>query len=223
MYLLLGRLLEQDAGQLCLMLAFLGSFIFALRRLGKFSRLNTHALIGSAVAAFFFWEAGGPLWLAGPGVVFIAHIMLASLQRDADELDINAVLSIISCGAVWLFFARESVTPYAYYLFLLSLGIHMQIIILLRIRGLYGKSAEYPLVLAVSLLSAWLFLPLLLLYYPGAADSARAFLPGFLIMAGGGVVLRVRTAGHTGGRWVEQTLYALGGSFLGLASALALA
>ncbi len=216
-FLLLGQLAEKTFPQLAGSLLFLALFIILIRKYSPFSRLSTHSLIGAVMAAFFFWETGGPLWLAGPMLVFLLHILLNALKGDeSDEgYGIQAVMSVVFCGVVWRFV--ESITGYSgtFFLFSLAMAIHFQIIVLLRIRGRRQKTAEYPLVVAVSLVAGWMYLPPLLWFYQAAPLSPAVYPAGWLIMALGGVVLTVREEGNTGGRWMRQTLFALGGSALG--------
>ena len=216
MHLLLSGLVEKSPQALALTLLFLAGFILCMLKISRFGQLSTHALIGSAIAAFFFWEAGGPLWLAGPLIVFMCHVLLTTLQGKDDEYSFRAVLSVISCGIVWLFVYRHSLYPFAFLLFVLSMAIHLQIIVLLRIRALRGKQAEYPLVLAVCLFSGWLFLPVLLFFYGTDARYAPLYLSSLALMAAGGVAFRVKGERDGGGRWLRQTFYAMGGSLLGL-------
>lgn len=216
LYLLLNGLMQRTFPVLALTLIVVCAALFFMSRTARFSSLTTHAFIGAIVAAFFFHEAGGPLWLAAAAVVFIAHILLSAIQKDADEVGINAVVSVLSCGIVWL--AAENLWQFnhAYYLFLLSLAVHVQIIILLRIRQFRDKGAEYPLVLSVSLLSAWAFFPLQLLAYPGDKGNPALFAGSVVILTLGGVLTTMRSQGNEPSRWREQALYALSGSLAGL-------
>lgn len=216
MHLLLSGLLERTLPSLSLTLLFLVGFILFIQKIRHFGKLSVHALIGAAIAAFFFWEAGGAVWLAGPLVIFLCHILLSSLQGGEDEYGIRAILSVSSCGIVWLFLSKHLHFPYAFLLFTLSMGIHLQIMLLLRIRMLRQKPAEYPLVLAASLFSGWMFMPLPLLVYGAAHPNIPLYLSAFGIMAGGGILLRVKGGSADGGRWFQQTFYAMGGSLLGL-------
>ena len=216
MHLLLGGLLEKSPQSLALTLLFLVGLMLCIRKLSQFGQLNVHALIGTVIAAFFFWETGGPLWLAGPLIVFVCHVLLASLQGGGNEYGIGAVLSVVSCGIVWLFVGRHAHYPYAFLLFILSMAIHLQIMVLLRIRALRQKPAEYPLVLAASLFSGWVFMPVLLFAYGTGTTNMELYASALAIMAGGGVLLRVRGENADSGRWFQQTFYAMGGSLLGL-------
>ena len=216
MHLLLGGLLEKSPQSLALTLLFLVGLIVCIRKLSRFGELTVHALIGAAIAAFFFWETGGPLWLAGPFIVFVCHVLLACLQGGEDEYGIGAVLSVVSCGIAWLFVGRHTQYHYAFLLFVLSMAIHLQIMVLLRIRALREKPAEYPLVLAVSFFSGWMFMPVLLLAYETGTANILLYASCLAIMAGGGVLFRVRGESCGGGRWFQQTFYAMAGSILGL-------
>lgn len=216
LYLLLNGLMQREFPVLALTLVVVCTALFFMSRTARFSSLTTHALIGAIVAAFFFYEAGGLLWLAAAAVVFVAHILLSAIQKDPDELGINAVISVLSCGIVWLAAQNLLQFDHAYYLFLLSLAVHVQIIILLRIRQLRDKGAEYPLVLSVSLLSAWAFLPLQLLAYAGNSKNPYLFAGSVTILAAGGVLATMRSRGNEPSRWREQALYALAGSLCGL-------
>ena len=216
MHLLLGGLLAKSPQSLALTLLFLIGIIVCVRKLSRFGELTVHALIGAAIAAFFFWETGGPLWLAGPFIVFVCHVLLACLQGGEDEYGIGAVLSVVSCGIAWLFVGRHTQYPYAFLLFILSMAIHLQIMVLLRIRALREKPAEYPLVLAVSFFSGWMFMPVLLFAYETGTANILIYASSLAIMAGGGVLFRVRGESCGGGRWFQQTFYAMAGSILGL-------
>ena len=216
MHLLLGGLLEKSPQSLALTLLFLVGLILCIRVLGRFGQLNVHALIGAVITAFFFWETGGALWLAGPLIVFVCHVLLASLQGGRDEYGIGAVLSVVSCGIAWLFVGRYAQYPYAFPLFILSMAIHLQIMVLLRIRALRRKPAEYPLVLAASLFSGWVFMPVPLFVYGKGLTHMPLYVSALIIMAGGGILFRVRGENADSGRWFQQTFYAMGGSLLGL-------
>jgi len=216
-HLLLGGLLEKSLSSLFLALLVLLGLILFMRKIGRFAQLDVHALISSLVAAFFFWEVGGLQWLVGPLVVFICHILLARLQGDEGEYSIGAVLSVISCGVIWLFVERHTAYPYAFLLFTLSMAVHLQIMVLLRIRVLRQKEAEYPLVLIVSLFSGWMFMPMLLLAYGmDTVNVLLLYVSALCIMAGGGILLSIRGKHSGRGRWFQQTFYAMGASVLGL-------
>lgn len=222
-YLLLGQLAGKNFSQLAVTLLFLVTSIILALKFSAFSRLSTHSLIGAVMAAFFFWATGGPLWLAGPLIVFLLHILLSALKGDEsdDGYGIQAVMSVVFCGVIWRFVDSVFVNPIfgftgSFFLFNLAMAIHFQIILLLRIRGRRQKKAEYPLVTAVSLVAGWMYLPPLLLFYNTSPLNPAVYLSGWLIMAVGGLALTVREDGNTGGRWLQQTLLALGGSALGL-------
>jgi len=216
MYLLLEGFLERSLQSLALTLLFLLGCILCMQKLNRFGQLNVHALLGVVIAAFFFWETGGALWLAGPLIVLVCHVVLASLQGGRDEYGIGAVLSLVSCGIGWLFVSRHMQYDYAFLLFILSMAIHLQIMVLLRIRALRQKPAEYPLVLSVSVFSGWIFMPVLLFAYGTGTTPILLYLSVLTIMAGGGIVLSVKGENLGSGRWIQQTFYAMAGSIFGL-------
>lgn len=219
LFLLLQSLETQPLSQLLLALAILVCFSLSARKLNRYSELNTHALLGALLAAYFFWETGGFHWLLPPLIVFAIHIMLSSLQKDPCHgyYRIDSVISIVAAGIFWIFFSRQNTFVYAYYLFVLSMAIHIQIMILLRIKTQRGHPSEYPFVILVALFSGWIFLPALLLHYPINRLNLLIFSSGFLIMAIGGMVLQINTAKTASlNRWFIQGIYATAGSIIGL-------
>lgn len=219
LFLLLQSLIEKPVSMLLFALAVLVLIVFSARKLNQYSQLNMHALLGALLAAYFFLETGGWQWLLPPLIVFAVHIMLSCLQDNAKHkgYQIDAVISIVATGIFWLFLSKESSFNYAYYLFVLSMAIHVQIMMLLRIRAQRGHTAEYALIILIALLSGWIFLPTLLVQYAVTQAHVVICSTGFLIMALGGIFLQVNTDKTTSlNRWVAQGLYAAVGSVIGL-------
>lgn len=215
-FLLLNAFLEQSAAHLALSLAILIGILATVGKLARYGGLNTHALLWAALTAFFFQEAGGVLWLLGVGLVFFCHIVLVSLRDAREKYGTAPVFSVASCGVFWLCVDYGGALPAAYFLFILSMAIHLQIILLLHIRRQRGQGAEYPLVLLACLAAGWLMLPLLFAAYPATPEHVALFASGFVIMAVGGVALDVESPPFRLGRWMSETVFALGGSLIGL-------
>ena len=218
LFLLLESLSTRSSLQLLLALGVLATILLSARKLSQYSQLNTHALLAALLAACFFWETGGAHWLLPPLIVFALHIMLSCLQNSPYEegYRIDSVISIVAAGIIWIFFSRQSMLSSAYYLFTLSMAIHVQIMILLRIRTQREHPSEYPLVILIAMFSGWVFLPALLLQYPITPPNMFFYACGFLIMAIGGMILQVNTHKTTClNRWIIQGVYATTGSILG--------
>jgi phytol kinase len=222
LFLLLQALLDRTALESGMTLLILSALIRFAYKFNRYSQLNTHALLAGVLATYFFWETGGLAWLIGPLIVFSAHVILACLQNDHSAYGIDSVLSIVSSGILWIFIHQYHLVPYAFYLFILSVAIHLQIIVLLRIRAQRGRPSEYPLVMLVAFLSGWIFLPVLLPQYPATQTNLIIFFSGFIIMAAGGIVFRVRTQDTSLSRWIIQSVYAVAGSLFGLLPVLLL-
>ena len=219
LFLLLQSLMAKATSELLLAFALLALIVLSAQRLRQHSQLNTHALLGALVAAYFFLETSGLQWLLPPLIVFAVHIMLSSLQSSEKPASyhIDSVISIVATGIFWLFLSRQSGFVYAYYLFVLSMAIHIQIMVLLRIRAQRRRTAEYALVMLAVLFSGWVLLPALLIYYPLTQPHLVIYGFGLLIMLLGGILLQIKTDENTSlSRWVIQGIYAAIGSILGL-------
>ncbi len=211
-YLFLNASLNQDELQLFYQLSVLGGLVVLGLFAGPKSQLNTHALMTAVISLYYFWVVGNMAWLAAPLLVFICHLALVKIHNDEGSYTIDAVLSVMSGGFFWLIIEQLFHVPYSFFLFTLALAIHLQIIVLLRLKVHREKTAEPIIVLLASLGSGGLILSTTFFYYGFTAQLVIFHLFAFLVMFIGGVVKRIKTDRFSRKRWVTEALFAVTGS-----------
>lgn len=216
LYLLLERILMLDLVILGMILLMLIGLTAMGLTCAKISRLNVHALMAAIIMAFCFWIIGGINWLYPLLIVFLTHLFMAKQHPDAVLYDIRAILSVMFTALPWLLIYRVNQYEYSYYLYLLSLAIHWQINILISLRVIRRRPAEYRMLLATSTLATVLLLSMQILINGITAFNLMLVFAGALILFVGGILLAVNADRFSRERWLQQGLFSLLGSMLGI-------
>ncbi len=211
-YLFLNSSLNQSELQLFCQLSVLAGLIALGLYAGPKSQLNTHALMAAVISLYFFWVVGNIAWLAAPLFVFICHLALMRIHNDEGSYTIDTVLSVMSGGFFWLALEQLFQIPYSFFLFTLALAIHLQIIVLMRLKAHREKTAEPIIVLTASLVSGSIILSTTFFYYGMTNQLITLYLFAFLVMFCGGIALTIKSDRFGRKRWVTEALLALTGS-----------
>ncbi|HEX7026186.1 MAG TPA: hypothetical protein VF268_03025 [Gammaproteobacteria bacterium] len=216
LYLLLDRLLTTQpamlASILLVLLGLTGLGVVTARR----ARLNVHALLSGIILAFCFWIIGGLPWLYPLLVVFFTHVVMAKRHPESETFDIRAILSLMLTALPWLLLYRVYQNDSGYYLLLLSLAVHWQINFLLSLRALRGRPAEMSLLFGASLIATLALLSMQPLIDGVTARNMLLLVAGFTILFLGGLLFRVSADRLSRERWIEQSLFSLSGSVIGI-------
>jgi len=215
-YLFLSSTLNQDEIQLFYQLSALSGLVLLGLAAGPKSQLNTHALMAGIILLYFFWVAGSIVWVVAPILIFITHLAMVKIYKDEGSYTFNAVLSVMSGGFFWLAIEKLFHFPYSFFLFTLALAIHLQIILLLRLKAYRGKAAEPRIVLFTSLGCAGLLLSTTFFHYGISNQLIALHLYAILLMFLGGVFINVTADRFGRKRWSIEALFALTGSALAL-------
>lgn len=216
LYLLLDRLLAAEPAMLIpilfMLLGLTGLGIVTARKV----RLNVHALLAGIILAFCFWIIGGLPWLCPLLIVFFTHVVMAKWHPESESFDIRAILSLMLTALPWLLLYRVYRNDSGYYLLLLSLAVHWQINFLLSLRTLRGRPAETSLLFAASLIATLALLSMQPLIHGATAGNILLLTAGFAILFLGGLLFRVGADRLSRERWVEQSLFSLSASVIGI-------
>lgn len=216
LYLLLDRILPLDFTSLSLMLIILIILTGFGLIVAKKSQLNVHALMSSIITAFCVWVIGGITWLAPLVIVFITHLLMANRKSDKVFYDVRAILSVIFSTLPWLMIFRIYQYEYSYYFFLLTVAIHWQINVLINFRVIRNRRATNGLLLCISALATLFVLSILPLFEGFTPINISLVLSGMLILFIGGVLFKINAERFSQDRWLQQGIYALLGSFVGV-------
>lgn len=211
-FLFLNTFLYQSETQLLTKTLILGGLVGFGLVMGPKSQLNTHALMAAIISVYFFWLVGGIAWVIAPSLVFLCHIFLVNIQGNQENYTISAVLSVTSGGFFWLLLEKLISLPYGFFLFTLALAIHLQIIVLLRLKSQRGKSASAPTVILISLISGTIILSTALIFYQVNNKIVLLSAFGLLIMIIGGISTGIQSNRLSKKRWLTEALFALFGS-----------
>lgn len=211
-HLFLSTFIHQDEYQLFYQLCVLSGLIALGLLAGPKSQLNTHALMASTILLYCFWVLGNISWLVALVIVFFYHIALVKIHNDEGNYTIDAVLSVTSGGFFWLLIERLFHIPFGFFLFTLALAIHLQIMILFRLKAHRGKSAQPLIVVLVSLLSSSLIFSTSLVYYGVNHQILILSAFGLLLMLIGGIIIRVQSDRFSRQRWITEAGISLTGS-----------
>lgn len=211
-YLFLDTFLHQNDLQLFYQLCVLAGLVLVGLSTGPKSQLNTHALMTATISLYFFWVVGNMAWLMAPVLVFFCHITLVKFHKDEGNYTMSAVLSVISGGFFWLLIEHLFHIPFGFFLFTLALAIHLQIIVLLRLKTHRGGVAKPPGVMLTSILSGGIILSTALIYYGINIQILVLSAFGLLVMFIGGVSISVQSDRFSKERWVTEAVLALVGS-----------
>lgn len=210
--LFLNTFVHQSEYQLFYQLCVLAGLVALGLLAGPKSQLNTHALMTATISLYFFWVVGNIAWLMAPILVFLCHITLVKIHNDEGNYTMDAVLSVTSGGFFWLLIEQLFHIPFGFFLFTLALAIHLQIIVLLRLKAHSGKTAEPLVVMLASLLSGGLILSTSLAYYGFENQILALSAFGFLVMFIGAVTIGVRSDRFIRKRWLTEAILSLTGS-----------
>lgn len=215
-YLFLNTFLYQSELQLFYQLCVLAGLVMVGLFTGAKSQLNTHALMTAIISSYLFWVVGGLAWLIAPILVFLCHIALVKIHNDEGNYTMNAVVSVVSSGFFWLFVEQLFSIPFGFFLFTLAFAIHLQIIVLLRLKAHRGKIAEPYIVLLAGLVSGGIILSTTFIYYGLNTQIFLLSAFGLLLMFFGGVTMGVHADRFSRSRWVSEAGFAFLGSIVPL-------
>jgi hypothetical protein len=176
------------------------------------SQLKTHALMCAIISLYLFWVVGSIAWLAAPIIVLICHVALVKLQSDEHSYTMNAVISVNSGGYFWLLIETFSHFQYCFFLYTLTLAIHLQIIFLLRLKAFRKKKAEPIVVLLATIFSGGLLLSTTLIYYGVGRNILILYGYALTLMFIGGITFGVQADRLSKERWQSQALLSISGS-----------
>ncbi len=210
-YLFLSTVLQHDDSQLFYQLSVLTGIVLFGLLASQISHLNTHALMTATIVLYFFWVIGGVVWLVAPILVFLCHVAFIKIQHDEGNYTANAILSVSSGGFFWLVVDRLLHIPFGFFLFALAFAIHLQAIILLRLKACRGKKAE-PSVILLTSVSASSVLLTTFVYYGVDPTILTLFVFSIIVMFLGGLVVCIQADRFSSKRWATEALLALSGS-----------
>lgn len=211
-YLFLNAFISQTELQLFYQLCMLVLLVIICMIASPRSQLKTHALMCAIISLYLFWVVGSIAWLAAPIIVLICHIALVKLQSDEHSYTMNAVISVNSGGYFWLLIETFSHFQYCFFLYTLTLAIHLQIICLLRLKAFRKKKAEPIIVLLAAIFSGGLLLSTTLIYYGVGRNILILYGYALTLMFIGGITLGVQADRLSKERWQSQALLSISGS-----------
>jgi hypothetical protein len=168
------------------------------------------------IFSFFFWVVGGVQWFLALAAVLAIHIFMVRIQNNDEKYGINSILSISSGGLLWITAFKIFHYNPSYFLFVLSLAIHLQIILLIRLKGHFGVSSNIFIKFLVSIFSVSIFQFIFFLFYPQPEKCSFFSLSCILILFLGSILFRVKTDNLSSKRWLYQSIFAILGSFIGI-------
>jgi phytol kinase len=160
--------LDHSTGDLALRLvATVMLLVFALSWRRR-SSLDDSALMATALFGYGAWMLGGPLWLVGPGLVFVLHVLVWPRAGSRPTHTVFSVLAVIGAGLIWLtLYVRDPLGPYLVG-YAVSFGVHLALFGVSYIdwhlpRGVQARRLGTCVLagsaLAFAQLIAWLMLP----------------------------------------------------------------
>ncbi|MFM8454183.1 MAG: hypothetical protein ACKOAD_04320 [Gammaproteobacteria bacterium] len=215
-YLFLNAFLHQEEFQLFFQFISLLGLSFLGLIAGPKSRLNTHALMVAIIALYFFCVVGGTAWVIAPVLVFLSHIALVKIYKDEHNYTLDSVLSVFSGGFFWILMEKVFQLPYGLFFFAFSLAIHLQIIVLLRLKELNGEKANSKTILLTSLLSSGMVLITTWIYFDINRQLLILTAFAILLMFIGGIIFSINAERFSQKRWLAEAALAISGSILGL-------
>jgi phytol kinase len=222
-FLLLRSSLALDAPALTVRLAITVAMLVLVLLLRKRRTLTDSAILGGVLVGYVAWSVGGWHWLLPPLVLFLAYTLLwpRSAQIRERPHDMVALVSVTSCGMLWLLLATVMRRPDFYYPYTLTFAANLCFIGITWWRDYRRSAAPWRGVVA-SAAVAWVAFLTPYIVVEGASRAALvAALHGFvaLTVAGGFFTLVVPNLHNRPSRdfpWARQALLGLGASGLGL-------
>ena len=221
-YLLLKNYLELDLLTLVGRFSAALALVFLVLSWRRHATLNHCALVSAMLFGYACWALGGWPWLVGPVTFYLSYTLLSPLVgKQAPQVSLNALLSVTSMALACLFLAKTHPAWDLFYIYTLSLAIHLCLVVLVRLKFNYPKTSLL-LLLGAAIGKSWLLivLPLALL---------RGFSYMILLQIGIAFPILVLAAlafyfsqpkiedypvDHE--RWIRQAIIAAGSACLGL-------
>ena len=134
-YLLLKNYLTLDLttllGRFCAALALV-VLVLSWRR---HATLNHSAMVSAMLFGYACWALGGWPWLVAPVTLYLSYTRLSPVvNKKGPQVSLNAVLSTASMGLVCLFLAKTQQRLDLFYVYTLSVAIHLSLIMLVRLK-----------------------------------------------------------------------------------------
>lgn len=185
--------------------------------------LTDSAILGGVLVGYVAWAVGGWHWLVPPFVLFMAYTFLwpRSVQIRERPHDMVALVSVTSCGMLWLLLATALRRPELYFPYTLTFAANLCFIGITWWRDYRRSSAAWRGV-AASALVAWVaFLGPYLLVEGTARLALLAAAAGLAVLLAGGaaftlVIPNLHNRPSREFPWARQALLGLGASALGL-------
>lgn len=209
-FLFLHTFLDQGVLQLLYQLVFLMILIAIGLITGRMSQLNTHAIISVVVFSYLFAVVGGIKWFIAPAMILLCHLILVKLHKDEGQYNFEAVISIISSGFIWLLMDQVFSMPYSFFLFVVSLAVHLQIMVLLRLEAYYEKKIAPARILLVSLVCSSLILSIYFIFHDINAQVLILCVYVLLVMFIEGVLLPIKSDRFSTERWIVEGIVCFG-------------
>lgn len=215
-YLMLKAFMILENIELFTMLLVLLSLSIAVLIMSKRVHLNTHALLSTIIILFFFWVTGGFEWFLALFSLLLIHIFLTNIQKDYNRYNIYAVLSIASSGLFWITALKIFNYIPSYFLFVFSLAIHVQLILLIRLERHLNKSPNKLIKFLASIISIAIFQFIFFLFYPQPEKTSFYSVTLVLIIFMVNLLFKSDKDWYSKERWFKQGLYAIIGSLVGI-------
>ena len=91
------------------------------------------ARLGAALALYFFWAVGGPMWLVAPLVLLASYVrQMPAIPGGAPPHNLVAVICVSSAGLVWA--VAEAFAPDVHWVGLFTVGIATQQAVIALVR-----------------------------------------------------------------------------------------
>ena len=139
------------------------------------SSLDDSALMTAALFGYGAWMLGGPLWLVGPGVLFVVQVVMWPRTGERREHTVFATLSVVSAALLWLGLYVHDAQDLYLIAYAVTFGVH------LAIMGVSRIELDWPITLKVRRLGVWVLAGAMLAVLQVIAFSfthdARAHVP----------------------------------------------
>jgi phytol kinase len=222
-FLLLRSSLALDTPALVARLAVTVLMLGLVLVLRKRRTLTDSAILAGVLVGYVAWAVGGWHWLVPPFVLFMAYTLLwpRSAQIRERPHDMVALVSVTSCGMLWLLLATVLRRPELYYPYTLTFAANLCFIGITWWRDYRRRAAPWRGVLASALVAWVAFLgPYLAVVGTTRVALVAAGLGLAALIAAGGVFTLVIPNLHNRPSrdfpWARQALLGLGASALGL-------
>ena len=223
-FLLLRGSLALDAPALAARLVVTVLMLALVLVLRKRRTLTDSAILGGVLVGYVAWSVGGWHWLVPPFVLFMAYTFFwpRSAQLRERPHDMVALVSVTSCGMLWLLLATVLRRPDLFFPYTLTFAANLCFIGITWWRDYRRRSGATSAVMASALVAWAAFLPPYLLVASRPAQPLADALAALaaLVAAGAAFTLAIPDLHNRPSRdfpWARQALVGLGASALGLA------